>query len=63
MVVCDSCRKVITEDDSQVKVSFQYIPGGWIKAVTSRDNVVLCPDCYRSVISFIRNRVPREENR
>lgn len=63
MVVCDSCRKVITKDDSRMAVSVEYIKGRWWVTTLTRDDVVLCPDCYKSVMSFIRNRVPREENR
>ena len=62
MVVCDSCRKVITKDDNRVEASFKYIPSGWLKEVT-RNDIVLCPDCCNSVMSFICNRVPREEGR
>ena len=63
MIVCDSCRKAITEDDRKVEMSFKYIPGRWWLTELKRNDIVLCPYCYNSVMSFIYNRVPREANR
>lgn len=63
MVVCDSCRRELTKDDNRVMVIFEHIPAGWMRSIVKNTEIILCPECDKSVMNFIRNRVPREESR
>ena len=67
MICCDSCGHSINDLKVDVHAKQRHVRGNtitefmFVDGVTKEYDLELCPACWDSVITFLKNRIKREE--